>query len=35
MTLYSLGIHQVIINVDDHELVQLLMEDGVHEGCER
>ncbi len=34
MLLCSLGIHQVIINVDDHELVQFLMEDGIHEGHE-
>ncbi len=30
MLLCSLGIHQVIINVDDHKLVQFLMEDGIH-----
>jgi hypothetical protein len=34
MFFYYLGIHKNIINVNDHELVQLLMEDGIHEGCE-
>jgi hypothetical protein len=27
-------IHQDIINIDDHEFIQLLMEDRVHEGRE-
>ncbi len=30
-----LGIHQYIIDVNDHKLVQLFMEDRVHEGGER
>jgi hypothetical protein len=29
-----LGIHQYIINIDDHELIQLFMENGIHKGCE-
>ncbi len=34
MFFYCPKIHQDIINVNDHELVQLFMEDGVHEGYE-
>jgi hypothetical protein len=30
----GLGVHQDIINVDDHELIQLFEEDGVHKGGE-
>jgi hypothetical protein len=29
-----LGIHQDIINMDDHKLVQFFMENGIHKGCE-
>ncbi len=34
MFFYCLGVHQDIINVNDHKLVQFLMEDKVHEGRE-
>jgi hypothetical protein len=27
--------HQDIINIDDHELIQLFMENLVHGGCEQ
>jgi hypothetical protein len=30
----SLWIHQDIIDIDDNGLVQLFMEDGIHEGYE-
>jgi len=32
MLFYYLGVHQDIINVNGYKLVQLLMEDKVHEG---
>jgi hypothetical protein len=37
MLLHCLGIHQYIINIDDHELIQILVENGVHENreCQR
>jgi hypothetical protein len=34
MLFYCFGVHQDIINVNDHKLVQLFMENKVHEGCE-
>jgi hypothetical protein len=34
MLFCGLGIHQDIINVDDHELIQLFVEDGIHKGGE-
>jgi hypothetical protein len=35
MFLCYLGVHQYIINIDDHELIQLFVENKVHEGGER
>jgi hypothetical protein len=34
MFFHYLGIHQYIININDHELIQLFIENKVHEGCE-
>jgi uncharacterized membrane protein AbrB (regulator of aidB expression) len=34
MLLCGLGVYQYIIHVDDHELIQLFVEDGVHKGGE-
>jgi hypothetical protein len=34
MFLHHRGVHQDIININDHEFIQLSMENGVHEGRE-
>jgi hypothetical protein len=34
MLFHCLGVQQYIINLNDHQFIQLFMESKVHEGCE-